>query len=241
MLPAVDAGPPPAALQPTQQTVATTVSTPDPSRLADVQTPAVMVEKRSAAPTRSGEPRAFQLVVRNLGTVIAPQVTVEDDVPTGAQLVQADPSPEVHGARARWVLHDLAAGGMRVLSFAIQGGPVDWPHNPRVHVSAASRPGTPLEMVRATPAPAPAPAPAPLPPPATPSATLTLQMVAPPSAMTGRPAVFAITFANPGKLRLTGLVLRASSPMDYAIRKAKTSRRRSAISLPASAKRSRSP
>lgn len=197
VVPIVDPLPPPVApAHSTQQAVARTLSPPDASRLLDVQTPSVMVEKRSVASARPGEPRAFQLVVRNLGAVAASQITVEDELPADARITQADPMPQVHGSRAVWLLTDLAPGAVRVLSLSLQGGSADSAHNTRVHVSAASRPGTPLDPVRPVQ-------------PAMPAPSVAVQVVAPPTAMTGRPAVFEVTFANTGKVRVTGLLLHA--------------------------------
>jgi hypothetical protein len=173
----------------THETVSRSVSAVDGSLLLGLQTPPVTVEKRSMS-VRPGDARSFQLIVRNLGAVSAPQVSVEDDLPHDTRILQADPMPQLQGAHAVWLLNDLPPGGVRVLSMTLQGGPSEWAHNTAVHVSAASRIGTLIA-----------------PPPSAPS--VAVHVTAPASAMVGRPAVFEVTYGNTGRQRVSGLMLHA--------------------------------
>jgi hypothetical protein len=183
-----------------QQTIAKSVAAADTgSGMLWVQTPPVTVDKRGLPGAREGELQGYQFIVRNLGTIAAPQVRVEDDLPADCKVLSADPSPQLQGNRAIWLLSDLPAGGIRVLKLLTDTRSAgESTHSTRVHVIAGTSIGSappPLLTDGGPPAQAPI--------------TLPLQIVAPATVAVGGPAVFEITYANPTRQRLTGMLLRA--------------------------------
>jgi uncharacterized repeat protein (TIGR01451 family) len=186
-------GPTPAPPPPPNDSVVSKASAlPDSgSTVLGVQTPPITVEKRGRGLPGPGEPLAFQIVVRNVGTMAAQQVRVEDELPADARIVAAEPTPQMQGNRAAWVLNDLPAGGMAVLSFSLQPGlSSSLSHNTSVHVVGAGSITTAASA-----------------PPAAQVAALAVQVTAPAGVALGRPAVFELTYTNQSKQRLTGLVL----------------------------------
>jgi uncharacterized repeat protein (TIGR01451 family) len=157
-----------------------------------VQTPPITVEKRGGATPASGEPLTFQIVVRNLGTVAAQQVRVEDELPTDAKILAAEPTPQMQGTRAVWILNDVPAGGTAVLSLTLQPAVLSiLSHNTVVHVV-----GTASITTAASPAAAVQQA-----------AAIAVQVTAPATVTLGRPAAFEITYTNQSKQRIAGLIL----------------------------------
>lgn len=99
---------------------ALTVATPNLGSLSGALTPQVVVEKRGPASLRAGEPASYLIVVRNVGVIPASQVRVEDDLPAGARLLDADPQPTFQNERAVWMLASLPPGTERQIRLEVQ-------------------------------------------------------------------------------------------------------------------------
>ena len=92
---------------------------PGPMQLEGVQTPQLSVEKRGPREVQVGKPIRYEIIVRNVGSAIAHEVTLRDAVPFGTALVAttppASPVSTASGAAAEgellWPLGTLAPGG----------------------------------------------------------------------------------------------------------------------------------
>jgi uncharacterized repeat protein (TIGR01451 family) len=93
---------------------------PGPLQLEGVQTPHLTVEKRGPKEIQVGQPARFEILVRNVGSATAHEVTLRDEVPRGTSLIATTPpaSPVDGAAKAElvWQLGALPpAGEARVL------------------------------------------------------------------------------------------------------------------------------
>ena len=70
---------------------------PGPSRLEGVQAPQLTVEKRGPREVQVGKPARYELLIRNVGTAAAHDVTLHDAVPAGTRLIATTP-PAAPGA-----------------------------------------------------------------------------------------------------------------------------------------------
>jgi uncharacterized repeat protein (TIGR01451 family) len=87
---------------------------PGPIQLEGVQTPQLTVEKRGPKEIQVGQPARFEILVRNVGSATAHEVTLRDEVPRGTSLIATTPpaAPADGGAPAElvWLLGDLPPG-----------------------------------------------------------------------------------------------------------------------------------
>lgn len=93
---------------------------PGPLQLEGVQTPQLTVEKRGPKEIQVGQPARFEILVRNVGSATAHEVTLRDEVPRGTSLIATTPpAAPVDGAAKPelvWLLGTLPpAGEARVL------------------------------------------------------------------------------------------------------------------------------
>ena len=93
---------------------------PGPLQLEGVQTPHLTVEKRGPKEIQVGQPARFEILVRNVGSATAHEVTLRDEVPRGTSLIATTPpaAPVDGAAKAElvWQLGALPpAGEARVL------------------------------------------------------------------------------------------------------------------------------
>ncbi len=93
---------------------------PGPLQLEGVQTPQITVEKRGPKEIQVGQPARFEILVRNVGSATAHEVTLRDEVPRGTSLIATTPpaAPAEEDAKAElvWLLGTLPpAGEARVL------------------------------------------------------------------------------------------------------------------------------
>jgi len=93
---------------------------PGPLQLEGVQTPQLTVEKRGPKEIQVGQPARFEILVRNVGSATAHDVTLRDEVPRGTSLIATTPpaAPAAGEATAEliWLLGTLPpAGEARVL------------------------------------------------------------------------------------------------------------------------------
>jgi len=165
----------------------------NPDALANLQTPAVVVEKRGPQLLRAGETQDYQLVVRNLGTTAAQQIRVDDDLPPDVRIVSADPTPNLQGTRASWMLTALSPQGEQTLRLKLRAeANVQVANSVSVHVSATS------VTTRAAAAPA--------------SGSISMRLSGPDSVSIGKQAVFEIHVSNQTSQRLNGIVLYGTLP-----------------------------
>jgi hypothetical protein len=85
-----------------------------------VQTAAVAVGVVEPNPARPGQPRRFQLLVRNAGSVDVARVRLEQELPAGTRLLFADPPPETKASRLVWNVGNLEARAERLLTVEVQ-------------------------------------------------------------------------------------------------------------------------
>lgn len=111
-----------------------------------VPTPQLTVEKRGPVFQKAGDPLKYQIVLRNIGSIAAQSVRVEDEIP-GAQLVSAMPPTSLQNAdRIVWVLSTLRPGEERIFVEELQ--PIrsgDVVSTTSVHVFASTSFRTKLE------------------------------------------------------------------------------------------------
>lgn len=165
--------------------------TPNSAALLNLQTPAVVVEKRGPSSLRAGETQLYQIVIRNLGAIPARQIRLEDEIPADVHLLTADPMPLMQGTKATWTLPTLPAGGEQSLCLTLKADAhVQLASNTSVHVSAA---GITTHAANA------------------PSA-LSIRLDGPERVSVGKPAIFDIHVTNPSRQPLTGIVLYGELP-----------------------------
>jgi uncharacterized repeat protein (TIGR01451 family) len=87
---------------------------PGPLQLEGVQTPQLTVEKRGPKEIQVGQPARFEILVRNVGSATAHEVTLRDEVPRGTSLIATTPpaAPTEGAAKAElvWMLGTLPPG-----------------------------------------------------------------------------------------------------------------------------------
>jgi uncharacterized repeat protein (TIGR01451 family) len=83
------------------------------------QTPTVYLEKVGPATVISGKPVTYEIVARNTGAVSVCSVHVEEELPTGARFLHAEPQPDVPGERPAWNLGKLEPGAEKRIKIEI--------------------------------------------------------------------------------------------------------------------------
>ncbi|MFM8414150.1 MAG: hypothetical protein ACKOCX_05440 [Planctomycetota bacterium] len=90
---------------------------PGPLQLEGLQTPQLAVEKRGPREIQVGKPARYEIIVRNVGTAIAHEVTLRDAVPRGTSLIATTPPAAPaddgsgSGGQLVWMLGDMHPGG----------------------------------------------------------------------------------------------------------------------------------
>ncbi len=86
---------------------------PGPIQLEGVQTPQVAVEKRGPREIQVGRPARYEIIVRNVGTATAHDVSLRDAVPRGTSLIATTPpaAPAEQASDLVWALGELPPGG----------------------------------------------------------------------------------------------------------------------------------
>ncbi len=91
-------------------TNATTLATPGDRVLEGAQAPSLTVEKIAPREVQLNQPADIQIVVRNTGRVTAQDVQVYDQIPQGAELLQAVPQPTRNRNGIAWQLGEIRPG-----------------------------------------------------------------------------------------------------------------------------------
>ena len=149
----------------------------------------VSVEMAGPTAVAVGEPLRLELVVRNTGGAAARQVQVENPLPVGARLLQADPPAALVTGGLFWELGTLDAGAERRLKVDLQYNGLAKLPPPRVAYSAAA--GLQAEVLRAP---------------------FMVAMFGPASAPRGETVTFQIQLSNDGTVPIRRIVLRDQLP-----------------------------
>ena len=101
-----------------------TMSTPGDRVLEGMQAPSLTIEKIAPREIQVNQEAEFQTIVRNVGRVVAEQVTIHDRVPAGAVFVSADPQPARTGVggtgNIQWALGELRPGQEKRVTFKLK-------------------------------------------------------------------------------------------------------------------------
>ena len=166
-----------------------------PGALMSLQAPSVTVEKRGAAKLRQGETQAFQIVIRNLGPGPAQLVRVEDQVPAGLRLLNADPAPLVNGDKLSWTLPLLGAQREQAITVTLQAtSDVQPAHHVSVSVTSSSQTHVAALPARSNAAP------------------LAVRITGPQQASIGKSVFFEVHVANQSSQPINGIKLFANLP-----------------------------
>jgi uncharacterized repeat protein (TIGR01451 family) len=78
------------------------------------------LEKRGPAAMNLGQPARFEIVVRNVGSVRATQVRVEDTLPEGVRFLGGNPHPVLEDSRVVWNVPQVLPGEEHKLYLEVQ-------------------------------------------------------------------------------------------------------------------------
>ena len=95
------------------------ISLPGDRSLEGVQTPSVVIHKRAPAEVKVGKAATFVIQVRNVGTAEALGVQVHDRIPSGMQLIDATPAPQMQGDSLVWQLGSMPVGDERAITMQL--------------------------------------------------------------------------------------------------------------------------
>ena len=171
---------------------------PGPLQLEGVQTPQLAVEKRGPREVQVGKPARYEILVRNVGSVTAHDVTLRDAIPFGTTLVAtvpaASPVAAASGTAADgelvWALGTLDPGGQARVTIEVL------PHDEGEIGSVASvsfRADASIRSRSTKPA-------------------LKIEATEPKPVLIGRDLQLTITVSNPGSGVATGVVLEGFLP-----------------------------
>jgi uncharacterized repeat protein (TIGR01451 family) len=95
-------------------------ATPGQRQLEGAQTPTLRVEKKGPSEVSVGQAATFEIIVRNVGEVVAHGVVVTDRIPQGADLADASPQfSQSNDGALLWQLGDLEPGDAATISMDI--------------------------------------------------------------------------------------------------------------------------
>jgi uncharacterized repeat protein (TIGR01451 family) len=149
------------------------------------------LEKHGPATVRAGEQFAYEIVLRNVGSVPALGLRVEDELPPGTRFVGAQPPTVLQGGRLAWTGDVLPPGGEQ--HFRIEVIPAagsDWTGKATVTVSVSQALRIPVSG----------------------GGGVLLSLTGPPTAVVGRPVPFELRLTNSGATPLAKLTLRVPLP-----------------------------
>jgi uncharacterized repeat protein (TIGR01451 family) len=176
---------------------------PGPIQLEGVQSPQLTVEKRGPREVQVGKPARYEIVVRNVGSAVARDVTLRDAVPFGAALVTTTPpatpgraAPGVPSDELVWSLGELSPGGQARVVVELM---------PQAEGEIGSVASVSFRAEASVRSRATKPA-------------LSIQCSEPKPVLIGRDAGLSITIANPGSGVATGVVLEGLLPENVSHR-----------------------
>jgi len=92
---------------------------PGPAELEGIQTPSLSIVKSAPDEVQVGREATFRILVRNIGQVVANDVTVTDHVPNGSVLARTNPQAAAADGAMVWRLGALPPGGEAELAYTI--------------------------------------------------------------------------------------------------------------------------
>jgi uncharacterized repeat protein (TIGR01451 family) len=92
---------------------------PGEKALEGPQQPTLVIQKFAPGEVQVGKPAKFVLQVRNSGAQAADNVTIQDEIPQGTQLISTSPNATNDGGRLIWQLGKLSAGEDRTVEMQI--------------------------------------------------------------------------------------------------------------------------
>jgi uncharacterized repeat protein (TIGR01451 family) len=93
-----------------------------PASYQDTPAPQVMLEKVGPSAMNAGKAVRYEIVVRNPGAVALASVRVQEELPSGAVYLGAEPPADVQGQTLAWTLTDFAAGAERRIAVEVRPG-----------------------------------------------------------------------------------------------------------------------
>lgn len=81
--------------------------------------PRLTIEKKAPEIAVTGRPMVYQIVVRNVGPIVARGVTVEDTVPAGIRVDGSKPQAQLDGRRLTWRLGVLEPGSEQTIAVRV--------------------------------------------------------------------------------------------------------------------------
>jgi uncharacterized repeat protein (TIGR01451 family) len=95
---------PPATAKVVSKSTPARVAAPGFTLPSPLPSPLLTLEKRGPAELHLGQPVRFEIIVRNIGTMPATQVRIEDTLPEGVRFVGGSPHPVLEAGRVVWNL-----------------------------------------------------------------------------------------------------------------------------------------
>ncbi len=92
---------------------------PGEKALEGPQQPTLVIQKFAPGEIQVGKPAKFVLQVRNSGAQAADNVTIQDEIPQGTQLVSTSPNASTEGTRLVWQLGKLSPGEDRTIEMQV--------------------------------------------------------------------------------------------------------------------------
>ncbi len=92
---------------------------PGEKALEGPQQPTLVIQKFAPGEIQVGKPAKFVLQLRNAGSQAADNVTVQDEIPQGTQLISTTPNATTEGSRLVWQLGKLSAGEDRTVEMQV--------------------------------------------------------------------------------------------------------------------------
>jgi uncharacterized repeat protein (TIGR01451 family) len=150
-------------------------------------TPCLALARTGPAQVKARQPFAYDITVRNVGSVPARQARLEEELPPGTRLIAAQPMPVQQGDRLSWNLENLAPGAEVCFHVEVEANSDgDWSAQAILTVSVASVLQT--HVAGASPR--------------------LIELGGPPAVRVGQQVLLPIRVTNPTGAPLTDLILR---------------------------------
>jgi uncharacterized repeat protein (TIGR01451 family) len=95
-------------------------TTPGERKFEGLQTPSLTLEKVAPKEIQVGRAAKFELIVKNIGNVVAQNVVIHDSIPQGTRLQSAQPQPQqTSTGQLSWQLGTLAPGAQKVIELSL--------------------------------------------------------------------------------------------------------------------------
>jgi uncharacterized repeat protein (TIGR01451 family) len=186
------AGPPLPSGAPASKEIVPTAVAPG-LEAAGPHSPVISLQKIGPGTLPWGQPLTYEIVVCNHGSDTVTNVHVEEELPSGAHFVSAEPAPEPATEKLRWSLGDMGPGSQRQIKITLQ---------PRTVGDFASRATATFSLLACLQTRVTRP-------------QLGLAMTGPKSAQVGDSLVFQIHVSNTGTGTAANVVLHEHLPAGF--------------------------